>query len=68
MPQIGVRIEGHGREKDHYRLMKSVGRCDRNIERRIVERALSPLHPVHHAAITRVGRSGATDGDAGVVG
>ncbi len=49
VPQIGVGIERHRREENHHRLLQSVCRLDRHIERGIVERALGTLHPVHHA-------------------
>ncbi len=63
MPQIGVGIERHGREKDDDRLAQRVGGLDRDIERGIVEGALGALHPVNDAGAVGIGSALAAHAD-----
>ena len=62
--QVGVRIERHWRKENHNWLMQRIRGLDRDVERGIIERPLRPLHPVHHAATSGIGRAGAADGYA----
>ena len=55
VPQICIRIVRHRREEDDDRLLQRIRGFHRDIERRIVQRALRALHPVHDAA-TALGR------------
>ena len=66
VPQVGVGIERHRREENHYRLTQGVGGFNRNVERRIVECALRPLHPIDNAAAGRIGSTSAAHRDSGI--
>src|SRR5512147_1402015 len=51
---------------DYHRLAETISGIDGGGERRIVERSLGALHPVHHAPSVRVRLSGATHVDPGI--
>src|SRR5580698_10177187 len=61
VPQVGVRIERHGREEDDYGLLKKIGGFDGDIERGIVQSTLRSLHPVHDTTATQLRRSRTAD-------
>ena len=53
VPQIGMGIERHRREKNYDRLLKNVRSFDGHVQRRVVESTLRSLHPVNNAAALR---------------
>jgi hypothetical protein len=57
MPQVGMRIVRNRRKGNDHRPPQSVGGFDRDIQPRIVDAALSPLHPVGDATTSRIGNS-----------
>ena len=66
VPQVGVGIKRHRRKEDHHWLLQMVGHFHGDIERRVIERSLGALHPVHDAASLGVGSAGATNRDPGI--
>ena len=49
MPQIRVGIKRDRREENNDRFAQRIRGVDRDIERRIIDAALGPLHPVDDA-------------------
>jgi len=66
--QVGVGIVRNHGEVHHYRQAEKIPRFNRNIKRRIVDDAHSPLHPVDDALCAGTWRPAAPHDDAGLVG
>jgi hypothetical protein len=54
MTQVRVRVIGNGSKEDYTRYFQRVCSADSGFKCRIVERALSALHPVNHAISLRI--------------
>src|SRR5579871_3386676 len=66
VPQIGMRIKRNRGEEYDDRLTKSVCRVDSNVQRRIIDSALSTLHPVNNARAVGSRMTSAANRYAGV--
>ena len=55
--KVGMGVIRHGREEYDCRLSQRVGRLNRDVQGRVVQCPLRPLHPVDDAFACRVGRS-----------
>ncbi len=67
-PVVTKIAAGHERidpEEDHHGFAKAIARVDRDVERRVVPRALRPLHPVDDGGAIGIGRTVDADVDAG---
>jgi hypothetical protein len=60
-----VGIERNGRKEDDDRFVQCIGGFYRYIERRIVDAALGPLHPVDNAKTRGIWIARAPDGNTG---
>jgi len=66
--QVGMGIIRNDGEEHHHRQSEQIPGLDRDIDRRVVDDAHRPLHPVDDASATVAGRAGATNQHAGLIG
>jgi hypothetical protein len=67
MAQVCIGIGRNRREKNYGRLAQGVGGVDRNIQRGIVDAALSPLHPVDNTCSIPIGRAASPHGNSWIL-